>query len=90
MMPLCIWHRSNNAADASNSDEDEAEDFVEVSTTKTQALQLAASLHEYALAQPQLFAAADVRALQRMQDALAQSIASGKKQTTLTAMFGMP
>jgi hypothetical protein len=25
-----------------------------------------------------------------MQDALAQSIASGKKQTTLTAMFGMP
>jgi hypothetical protein len=82
--------RFRNAADASNSDEDEADDFVEVSTTKTQALQLAASLHEYALAQPQLFAAADVSALQRMQDALAQSIASGKKQTTLTAMFGMP
>jgi hypothetical protein len=53
-------------------------------------LQLAASLHEYGLAQPQLFAAAVVSALQRMQDALAQSIASGKKQTTLTAMFGMP
>jgi hypothetical protein len=65
--------RSENAADASNSDEDEADDFVEVSTTKTQALQLAASLHEHALAQPQLFAAADVSALQRIQDALAQS-----------------
>jgi hypothetical protein len=82
--------RSNNAADASNSDEDDANDFVEVSTTKTQALQLAASLHEYTLAQPQLFVAADVSALQRMQDALAQSIASAKKQTTLAAMFGMP
>jgi hypothetical protein len=44
---------------------------VEVTTTKTQALQLAASLHEYVLAQPQLFAAADVSALQRMQDPLA-------------------
>jgi hypothetical protein len=44
---------------------------------------LAASLHEYALAQPQIFAAADVSALQCMQEALAQSIAqsiaSGKK-----------
>jgi hypothetical protein len=52
-------------------------------------LQLPASLHEYALEQPHLFAAADVSALQRMQDALAQSIASGKEQTTLTAMFRM-
>jgi hypothetical protein len=80
--------RSKNAADASNSDE--ADDFVEGSTTKTQALQLAASMHEYALAQPQLFAAADASALQCMQDALAQSIASGKKQTTLAAVLGMP
>jgi hypothetical protein len=60
-----------------------------VSTTKTPAWQLAASLHEYALAQPQLVAAADVSALQRVQDALAQYIASGKKQKTLTAMFAM-
>jgi hypothetical protein len=84
--------RSSNAADASNSDEDEADDFVELSTTQTQALQLAASLHECALVQPQLFAAAGVSALQRMQDAFAQSIASGncKKQATLTATFGMP
>jgi hypothetical protein len=57
--------RSYNVADASSSDEDETDDFVEVATTKTQALQLAASLHEYALAQPQLFAAAVVSALQR-------------------------
>jgi hypothetical protein len=82
--------RFRNAADASNSDEDEAVDFVEVLTTKTQALQLAASLHEYALAQPQLLTAAVVSALHRMQDALIQSIASGKKQTTMTAVFGMP
>jgi hypothetical protein len=73
-----------------NSDEDEADYFVEVSTTKTQALQLAASLPEYALAQARLFAAADMSALQHLQDALAQSIASGKQPTTLTAMFGMP
>jgi hypothetical protein len=87
---IVLMIRSNNAANASNSDEDEGNYFVEVSATKTQALQLAASLHEYVLARAQLSAASDVSALQRMQDALAQSITSGKKQTTLTATFGMP
>jgi hypothetical protein len=45
--------RSDNVADVVDSDEDEADDFVDVTTA--QALQVASDLHEFALAQPQLF-----------------------------------
>jgi hypothetical protein len=50
--------RSDNAADVVDSDE--ADDFVDVTTTKAQALQVASDLHEFPLAQPQLFHAPDV------------------------------
>jgi hypothetical protein len=50
-------------------------------------LQLAAGLLEIALAQPHLFDVVDVSALQNMHGALAKSIASGKKQTSLKASF---
>jgi hypothetical protein len=59
--------QSNNDVDRVDSDEDEADDFVDASTTKAQALQLAAGLLELALAQPHLFDVADVSALQKMQ-----------------------
>jgi hypothetical protein len=36
--------QSNNYVDRVDSDEDEADDFVDVSTTKAQALQLAAGI----------------------------------------------
>jgi hypothetical protein len=80
--------QSNNDADLVDSDEDEADDFVDVSTTKAQALQLAAGLLEFALAQPHLFDVADVSALQNMHGALAKAIESRKKQTSLKALFG--
>jgi hypothetical protein len=55
--------QSDNAVGVLDSDEDEADDFVDVSTTKAQALQLAGDLHEFALAQPQSFHASDVAVL---------------------------
>jgi hypothetical protein len=79
--------QSDNAADVVDSDEDEADDFVDVTTTKAQALQLASDLHEFALAQPQLFHPSDVAALQNMHTALDKSIKRSRKQTTLTALF---
>jgi hypothetical protein len=80
--------QSNYDVDLVDSDEDEADDFVDVSTTKSQALQLAAGLLEFALAQPHLFDVADVSALQNMHGALAKAIESGKEQTSLKALFG--
>jgi hypothetical protein len=79
--------QSDSAVGVLDSDEDEADDFVDVSTTKAQALQLAGDLHEFALAQPQLFHASDVAALQNMRNALANSIDNSKKQATLTDLF---
>jgi hypothetical protein len=79
--------QSDSAVGVLDSDEDEADDFVDVSTTKEQALQLAGDLHEFALAQPQLFHASDVAALQNMRNALANSIENSKKQATLTDLF---
>jgi hypothetical protein len=69
--------QSNNDVDLVNSDEDEADDFVDVSTTKAQALQLAAGLLEFALAQLHLFDVADVSALQNMHSFSAKAIESG-------------
>jgi hypothetical protein len=79
--------RSDNAADVVDSDEDQADDFVYMTTTKAQALQLASDLHEFALAQPQLFHASDVAALQNMRNALDKSIKRSRKQITLTDLF---
>jgi hypothetical protein len=50
-----------------------------VSTAKAQALQLAADLHEFALAHPYLFDVADVLALQNMHGALAMAFEFRKK-----------
>jgi L-rhamnose isomerase len=47
--------QTDNAPIVVDSDEDEADDFVDVTTTKAQALQLAIDLYEFALTQPQLF-----------------------------------
>jgi hypothetical protein len=80
--------QSNYDVDLVDSDEDEADDCVDVSSTKAQALQLAAGLLEFALAQPHLFDVADVSALQNMHGALAMAIESGKRQTSLKALFG--
>jgi hypothetical protein len=44
---------SDNAEHVVDSNEDEADKFVDVTTTKAQALQLAGDLHEFALAKPQ-------------------------------------
>lgn len=79
--------QSDNVEGAVDSDEDEADDFVDVTTTKAQALQLASDLHEFALAQPQLFHASDLVALHSMRGALAKCVEGGKKQATLTDMF---
>jgi hypothetical protein len=79
--------QSDNAADVVDSDKDEADDFVDVTTTKAQTLQLASDLHEFALAQPQLFHASDVAALQNMRTALDKSIMHSRKQLTLTDLF---
>jgi hypothetical protein len=81
--------QSDNAADAVDSDEDEADDFVGVTTTKAQALQLASDLHEFALAQPQLFHASDVAALQNMRTALDKRKMRSRKQLTLTDLFAV-
>jgi hypothetical protein len=43
------------------SDEDEADDLIDVIKNKAQAFQLASDLHEFALAQPQVFHASDVQ-----------------------------
>jgi hypothetical protein len=74
-------------ADIIDSDEHEDDDFVEVSTTPAQALQLASELHTFALSQPQLFDLADINVLSNMQRKLSRSVATNKKQTTMTAMF---
>jgi hypothetical protein len=79
--------QSDNLEGAVDSDDDDADDFVDVTTTKAQALQLASDLHEFALAQPQLFHASDVVALHSMRGALAKCVEGGKKQATLTDMF---
>jgi hypothetical protein len=42
-----------------DSNEDEADKVVDVTTTKAQALQLASDLHEFALAKPQFFQVRD-------------------------------
>jgi hypothetical protein len=52
--------QSNNAADNVDSDEDKADEFVDMTTTKVHGLQLASDLHEFVMAQPQLFHASDV------------------------------
>jgi hypothetical protein len=72
--------QSDNAADVVDSDEDEADDFVDLTTNKAHALQLANDLHEFALAQPQLFHASDVAALQNMRTALDKSLSHSRKQ----------
>jgi hypothetical protein len=61
-----------------------------VSTTTAELLQMAAGLHEFALAQPHIFDGADVLALQNMHGAFAEAIDKtiGKKQASLTAWFG--
>jgi hypothetical protein len=74
-------------ADIIDSDEHEDDDFVEVSTTPAQALQLASELHTFALSQPQLFDLADINVLSNMQRKLSRFVATNKKQTTMTAMF---
>jgi hypothetical protein len=79
--------QSVNVEGAVDSDEDEADDCVDVTTSKAQALQLASDLHEFALAQPQLFHASDVAALHSMRGALVKCVEAGKKQATLTDMF---
>jgi hypothetical protein len=72
--------QSDIAVGVLDSDEDEADDFVDMSTTKAQVVQLAGDLHEFALAQPQLFHASDVAALQNMRNALANSIEDSKSR----------
>jgi hypothetical protein len=63
------------------------DDFVDVTTTKAQALQLASDLYEFALAQPQLFHASEVAALRSMRTTHGKSIERSRKQTTLTDLF---
>jgi hypothetical protein len=75
---LCLcssWHEHDD------------DDFVEVSSTPAQALPLASELHTFALSQPQLFDLADMNVHSNMQRKLSRSIATTKKQTTMTAMF---
>jgi hypothetical protein len=79
--------QSDNAVDLVYSDEDEADTFIKVSTTKAQALQMPSGLHEFALAQLHLFDVADASALQNMHGAFAKVLENGKKQATLTALF---
>jgi cytochrome c-type biogenesis protein CcmH/NrfF len=79
--------QSVNVEGAVDSDEDEADDCVDVTTSKAQALQLASDLHEFALAQPQLLDASDVAVLHSMRGALAKCVEAGKKRATLTDMF---
>jgi hypothetical protein len=81
--------QSNNAADVVDSDEDKADDFVDMTTTKAHALQLASDPHDFALAQPQLFHASDVadHAHCSRQEHKDKSITHSRKQMTLTGLF---
>jgi hypothetical protein len=53
--------QSDNVADV-----EQADDFVQMTTTKAQACHLASALHEFVLAQPRLFHVSAVAALNNM------------------------
>jgi hypothetical protein len=85
--------QSDTAADVVDSDEDEADDFVDLSTNKAHVLQLANDLHEFALAQPiiscvrRCSVAKHCNALQNT--ALDKSLSHSRKQITLTGLFAV-
>jgi hypothetical protein len=60
-----------------------------VTTIKAQTWQLASDLHEFALAQKQVFHASDVTALQGMHTTLDKSMKRSRKQMTLTDLFAV-
>jgi hypothetical protein len=74
-------------ADDADSNEDEADDCQACKLTTSQAMGLAAELHDFVLSHPDQFAAEQADVLQGLQRQLAKMFLGDKRQTYMTSFF---